>query len=57
MNNRKIGQCINCHSYQNYKTDNMLFHVRLANSGTVLVNDGKISRVNLKRDYTISSGV
>ena len=45
MNNRKIGQCINCHSYQNYKTDNMLFHVRLANSGTVLVNDGKISRV------------
>ena len=53
----KRGQCINCHSYQNYKTDNMLFHVRLANSGTVLVNDGKISRVNLKRDYTISSGV
>jgi hypothetical protein len=57
MNNNQIGQCINCHSYQNYKTDNMLFHVRLANSGTVLVNDGKISRVNLKRDYTISSGV
>lgn len=57
MNDRAIGQCINCHSYQNYKTDNMLFHVRLSNSGTVIVNDGKISRVNLKRDYTISSGV
>ena len=57
MNNNKIGQCINCHSYQNYKTDNMLFHVRLSNSGTVIVNDGKVSRVNLKRDYTISSGV
>ncbi len=57
MNDRKKGQCINCHSYQNYKTDNMLFHVRLANSGTVIVNDGKVSRVNLKRDYTISSGV
>ena len=57
MNDRKIGQCINCHSYQNYKTDNMLFHVRLANSGTVIVNDGKISKVNMKRDYTISSGV
>lgn len=56
-NNREKGQCINCHSYQNYKTDNMLFHVRLSNAGTVLVNDGKISRVNLKRDYTISSGV
>ena len=57
MNNRKIGQCINCHSYQNYKTDNMLFHVRLSNAGTVIVNDGKVSRVNMKRDYTISGGV
>ena len=57
MNNNKIGQCINCHSYQNYKTDNMLFHVRLANAGTVIVNDGKVSRVNMKRDYTISGGV
>ena len=57
MNDRAKGQCINCHSYQNYKTDNMLFHVRLSNSGTVIVNDGKVSKVNLKRDYTISSGV
>ena len=57
MNDRSKGQCINCHSYQNYKTDNMLFHVRLSNAGTVIVNDGKVSRVNLKRDYTISSGV
>ena len=56
-NDRRKGQCINCHSYQNYKTDNMVFHVRLSNAGTVIVNDGKISRVNLKRDYTISSGV
>lgn len=56
-NDKTIGQCINCHSYQNYKTDNMLFHVRLSNGCTVLVNDGKISRVNLKRDNTISAGV
>ena len=54
---RAKGQCINCHSYQNYKTDNMLFHVRLSNGCTVIVNDGKVSKVNLKRDYTISSGV
>ena len=57
MNDKEKGQCINCHSYQNYKTDNMLFHVRLSNSGTVIVKDGKVSRVNLKRDYTISGGV
>jgi len=54
---REKGQCINCHSYQNYKTDNMLFHVRLSNGATVIVNDGKVSKVDLKRDYTISSGV
>lgn len=52
-----VGQCINCHSYQNYKTDNMLFHVRNSNGGTVIVNDGKVIKVDLKRDYTISSGV
>lgn len=51
------GQCINCHSYQNYKTDNMLFHVRVTNGGTVIVNDGKLSKVDLKRDNTISAGV
>lgn len=51
------GQCINCHSYQNYKTDNMLFHVRVTRGGTVIVNDGDVSKVDLKRDYTISAGV
>ena len=51
------GQCINCHSYQNYKTDNMLFHARVTRGGTVIVNDGKVTKVDLKRDNTISAGV
>ena len=51
------GQCINCHSYQNYKTDNMLFHARVTRGGTIIVNDGKVSKVDLKRDNTISAGV
>ena len=43
-NNRQIshgleGQCINCHSYQNYGTSNMMFHTRMQNPGT----DGMIS--------------
>lgn len=54
---KKKGQCINCHSYQNYKTDNMLFHIRHTNGGTLIVSDGKIRKVDLKRDYTISAGV
>lgn len=51
------GQCINCHSYQNYHTDNMLFHVRVTNGGTVIVNDGKAAKFDLKRENTISAGV
>ena len=31
------GQCINCHSYQNYKTDNMQFHMRQGYGGTMIV--------------------
>lgn len=53
----KKGQCINCHSYQNYHTDNMLFHVRANHGATVLVDDGKPKAVNLKRENTISAGV
>ena len=28
VSTESVGQCINCHSYKNYKTDNMLFHMR-----------------------------
>ena len=55
--NDKKGQCINCHSYQNYKTDNMLFHVRVTNGGTVIVHNGKARKLDLKREGMISSGV
>lgn len=52
------GQCINCHSYQNYSTDNMLFHMRKDYGGTILVRDGgQPVKVNLKTPETISAGV
>ena len=59
-NNRQIsngleGQCINCHSYQNYGTDNMMFHMRMQNPGTMIVSDGKLIFVNLKADNMISA--
>lgn len=53
----KGGQCINCHSYQNYKTDNMLFHMRQMDGGTMFVSNGKVKKVDLKTDSTISAGV
>ena len=51
------GQCINCHAYKNYKTDNMQFHVRQHLGGTVFVHNGQAKKVNMKTDSTISAGV
>lgn len=51
------GQCINCHSFQNYHTDNMLFHIRQFKGGTMLVSKGEMKKIDLKTDSTISAGV
>lgn len=51
------GQCINCHAYKNYRTDNMQFHVRQHLGGTVFVHNGNVKKLNLKTDSTISAGV
>lgn len=57
MQTENGGQCINCHSYQNYGTDNMLFHVRINYGGTLIISDNEMRKVNLKTDSTISAGV
>ncbi|KAA6339568.1 Protein TolB [termite gut metagenome] len=58
LSTKNKGQCINCHSFQNYnKTGNMQFHVRQELRGTVIVRNNKAEKVNLKTDYTLSSGV
>ncbi len=49
-------QCVNCHSYQNRRTDDMLFHLRNKHPGTVVVRDGVPWKVDLKVDQTISAG-
>lgn len=51
------GQCINCHSYKNYKMDHMQFHARQHKGGTLIVNGEEVRKVNLKTDSTISAGV
>lgn len=51
------GQCINCHSFQDWKTDRMQFHVRQKDGGTVIARNGHISKVNLKAEGFLSPGV
>lgn len=57
VSNEKDGQCINCHSYQNYNPDRMQFHGRQAHGGTLIAYDGQLTKVNLKTDSTLSAGV
>ena len=51
------GHCINCHNYQNYNAQRMVFHVREHLAGTVVASDGKIEKVNPKTDSTLSNAV
>ena len=53
----KTGQCVNCHNYQQYNPGRMQFHARQFHGGTVIVYDGKIKKLNMKTDSTISAGV
>lgn len=57
ISSEKDGQCINCHSYQNYGTQNMQFHMRQGHGGTMIVRNGTPYKVDLKTDSTISAGV
>ena len=50
-------QCINCHHFRNYHTDEMQFHIRQYLGGTVLLTQGHLHKINLKTDSTISAGV
>ena len=38
------GQCINCHSYQQWNPDRMQLHARHAHGGTVIAYDGQLSK-------------
>lgn len=51
------GQCINCHSYQNYNPARMQFHARHHQGGTIIAYDGELSKVTIKTDSLISNGV
>ena len=51
------GSCINCHAYKNYRTDNMQFHIRQGNGGTLFIHNGEPVKLNMATDSTLSPGV
>jgi len=56
--NRIIGDnCVNCHSFHEYYPDRMMFHSRGEKfSGTFLLADGKMQRVDTKTASAASAG-
>jgi hypothetical protein len=58
INNRMIpGACMNCHSFQANKPDEMMFHLRGSVGGTIIVQDGNAIKLNTKVKETISNCV
>lgn len=58
LSSEETGQCINCHSYQDYnRNGNMQMHIRVTKGGTMIYRDGKACKVNLKTPNGISAGV
>ena len=55
--NPKEQQCMNCHQFQNGKTENWQMHVRQVLGGTLIVTGDESRKVSLKTDSTISAGV
>ena len=51
------NHCINCHNYQAYDTQRMLFHVRAAHGGTVIVEGDKAHKIAIKHDSILGAGV
>ena len=51
------NHCINCHNFQNYSTQQMLFHVRAQHGGTIIIRDGKAEKVQIKGDSILTAGV
>lgn len=60
-NNREyqnnVNHCINCHNYRSNSSADMMFHVRANHGGTVIVQNGKAHKVQMKDSTIISAGV
>ena len=51
------NHCVNCHNYQNYDTERMLFHVRAAHGGTVVTHGSEAHKIAIKHDSILAAGV
>lgn len=51
------NHCINCHNFQDYDTKHMLFHVRANHGGTIIINNDKAEKIQIKDSTILTAGV
>jgi len=48
--------CINCHSFSKNDPKNMMIHIRANHGGTILSQNGKLTKIDTKNKYTLKAG-
>ena len=56
-NRALLGNCMNCHSFNQNNPNQMVFHLRGKIGATMLIKDGKVTKLDTKTNETISGCV
>jgi Tol biopolymer transport system component len=48
--------CVNCHSFCKNDPQKMMMHIRAIHGGTIINQNGKLSKIDTKTKYTINAG-
>lgn len=56
-NNSTDNGCMNCHTFSKNNPDIMAMHFRIIHPGTVIWNNGKLTKTDTKTDETMSAGI
>lgn len=56
-NNSTENGCMNCHSFSANNPEKMVMHLRIVNAGTLVWNNGKLTKTDTKTEKTMSAGI
>lgn len=56
-NNSTDGGCMNCHTFSKNNPSKMAMHFRIIHPGTMIWNNGQLTKTNTKTDETMSAGI
>ena len=56
-NNSTDNGCMNCHTFSKNNPNKMAMHFRILHPGTVIWNNGKLTKIDTKTEQTMSAGI